>query len=407
MFPKPHIVALSLVVAALAAPGAAYAQDQSDPSSKATVHLGRVSLLPVIALTNMGVDNNVFNDPTNGTPKSDFTMTTQAKTDAWLHMRRSILSVSISEDFVYYQTYSNQRSVNGAYSAGLAVPLTRVSFKLNAGYINAKDRPGFEIDARLPRAEVAFDSAVEFRASAKTFVGVRAAHQLVQFGADAAFGGANIRNELNRTTASQAVTLRYRLTPLTTLIVDAGKQQDRFEFNPLRDADSTTLVVGALFDRFALLKGSARFGIRHFRPLVTSLPNYDGSTAAVDLSYVARGVTRLSLAGVRDVYYSYDVNQPYYVQTGATLSISQQVYGQIDVLGRAGVQRLAYRDRVGASPVFGGRTDTVHTYQIGAGYRLGRATRLGLNVDKQHRASPFTARTYDNLRFGIAVTYEF
>lgn len=407
MFPRSHIVALSLVVAALAAPGAAYAQDQSDPSSKATVHLGRVSLLPVIALTNMGVDNNVFNDPTNGTPKSDFTITTQAKTDAWLHMRRSLLSVSISEDFVYYQTYSNQRSVNGAYSAGLAVPLTRVSFKLNAGYINAKDRPGFEIDARLPRAEVAFDSAVEFRASAKTFVGVRAAHQLVQFGADAAFAGANIRNELNRTTASQAVTLRYRLTPLTTLIVDAGKQQDRFEFNPLRDADSTLLSVGALFNQFALLKGSARFGYRAFMPRVDGLPDFKGATYAMDLTYVARGSTKVTLAGDRDVRYSYDISQPYYVQTGATLSVSQQVSHSIDVVGAAGLQHLDYRDRIGALIVAAGRTDAVRSYRIGAGYRLGQSVRIGLNLDKQRRTSVLTARTYDNLRFGTAVTYEF
>ena len=82
---------------------------------------------------------------------------------------------------------------------------------------------------------------------------------------------------------SGAVTVRHQLTPLTALTLDVGREQDRFEFSPLRDSDSTTASVGVKLDRFALIKGSASFGYRDFQPLSPSLPAYKGTIASADL----------------------------------------------------------------------------------------------------------------------------
>jgi hypothetical protein len=229
----------------------------------------------------------------------------------------------------------------------------------------------------------------------------------VNFDGAATFGGASLQNELNRVSTAQNLTLRYRLTPLTTIVVESGLLRDRFEFNPLRDADSATVSVGALFDKFALLKGSARFGFRHFSPLVAGVPDYNGTTALVDLSYVARGVTRLTLGLDRNLNYSYDINQPYFVQTGAKLSVGQQVFRGIDAIGSLATSSLTYRDRAGASITALGRSDVVRSMQLGIGYRLGVNLRVGLNLDKQRRTSVVASRNYDNVRIGSAVTYVF
>ena len=53
------------------------------------------------------------------------------------------------------------------------------------------------------------------------------------------------------------------------------------------------------------------------------MPGYKGSIASVNLSYVLLGVTKFAVDSSRDVKYSYDVNQPYYVQTGVGGSVSQ------------------------------------------------------------------------------------
>lgn len=399
--------ALALTASTFLFPRPAFAQDRNDPWALAKVHFGRIALTPTAGLTNIGFDNNVFNEPTASQPKSDFTSTIQGKTDLWLHLKRSLFAASVTEDFVYYNKYASQRSINGLYKVGLTVPLNRITFKTNVAYTKAKDRPGFEIDARLPRSEANYDAAVEFRVSAKSFGGVRITQQAVSFDEGDIFAGTNIRDELTRDVRSQALTLRYRLTPLTTLTFEAGTQHDHFRFNSLRDSDSTKVIVGALFDQFALLKGSARFGYRSFTPAVAGLPDFKGVTAAIDLTYVARGATKVMFAGARDINYSFEINQPYYVQTGATISLMQQVSRSIDVLGRIGHQRLAYRDRLVETIRPISRTDTVHTYQVGAGYRLGRTLRLGFNLDKQDRRSPLVDRTFGSLRFGAAVTYEF
>src|SRR5580765_2923161 len=95
----------------------AFAQN-SDPGATAKMHLGRLALTPTIGLTNIGVDTNVFNEPEDASPKSDFTLTVQPKVDLWMHFGRSLASGTVIEDLVYYNTYSTERSVNGFYRAG-------------------------------------------------------------------------------------------------------------------------------------------------------------------------------------------------------------------------------------------------------------------------------------------------
>ena len=103
--------------------------------------------------------------------------------------------------------------------------------------------------------------------------------------------------------------------------------------------------------------------------------------------------------------YSYDINQPYYLQTGVSGSISRSVGGPFDVVARVGVQNLAYRKRGGLAIAIPERVDTYSTFGGGVGYRMGRGSRIGFNVDKENRVSDVTQRQYDNLRAGFSVTY--
>jgi hypothetical protein len=311
----------------------------------------------------------------------------------------------VIEDLVYYQTYANQRSANGSYKVGLLMPLTRLTLNGNASYLSTNERPGFEIDARSRRHELGYDGSVELAVLSKTFVGVRGRRQQVRFATDAAFLERSLEIELNRTVTSRGLTLRHQLTPLTGLMLDVFKQEDRFTFSPLRDSDSTQISGGVKFDPFALLKGSASFGYRDFKPVVAGVPGYKGSVASVDLSYVALGSTKLTVQASRDVLYSFDINQPYYVQTGFTASLAQQIFGPVDVVGRVGAHRLDYRDRAGAVVEVVNRRDDVRMYGGGIGYHFGKEIRVGFNVDNVRRASEVSGRSYAGMRYGVAVTY--
>ena len=378
-----------------------------DPSENAKMRIGPLALTPTLSMTNAGVDTNVFNEPESAGPKRDVTVTLQPKTDLWLHVGRSLVSGNITEDLVWFKRYSSERSVNNSYRVGLVVPLTRVTFGGSASYTRTRERPGFEIDARARRAQWGVEGTAEFLALSKTYVGVRAARDRVDFDKDEVFRGSNLHDELTRTITAQAVTVRHQLTALTGLVFEVGKGKDRFPLSPLRDSESTTGAVTVKLDPFALIKGSARFGYRDYKPNDPRLPGFKGFTSQVDVNYVVLGATKLGIQVLRDVQYSFDVAQPYYLQTGVSGSLAQQIFGPIDVVARIGAARLDYRDRADAVVAAADRQDHVRTYGLGVGYHLGKDVRVGFNGDHARRTSPVADREYEGWRYGTALTYGF
>jgi putative beta-barrel porin BBP2 len=374
-------------------------------SSTVRVHFGPLWLNPSLALTNLGVDTNVFNAATANLPQRDFTYTVTPQSDLYLRMGRTWLIGNAKEDLVWYQKFSDQRSVNGNYTASLLIPLTRMTFDVGGNFVHTRERPGYEIDTRPRRTEKAVNGAVELRALSKTFIGARGERRKIDYDSAEVFLGSNLQFQLARTITSEALTLRHKVTPLTSLTFDVGKEQERFDFSPIRDSNSTRINAGVSFDRFALITGSAQFGYRNFKPLSPDLPVYTGSTAQVSLSYSALGSTKLGVTALRDLEDSYDINQPYYLQSGINASIAQQIYGPLDVQGRIGAQRLAYLARPGVVVQAPNRVDHVQSYGVGVGYRLGRDLRFGVNVDEQKRQSVLNILQYDGLRYGVAITY--
>jgi hypothetical protein len=125
----------------------------------------------------------------------------------------------------------------------------------------------------------------------------------------------------------------------------------------------------------------------------------------VNPSYTLLGATRFTVGATRDVQYSYDVEQAYYLQTGFNGSVAQQIFGPFDVVVRGGAQTLAYRDRASVPVAASNRVDHVRSYGGGVGYHMGRDLRLGFNIDKDERTSVLSFRQYTGLRFGSSVTY--
>jgi len=402
-------VALALLI--LTAPASAQQQLLPPPpdaeNNTSRLRLGPFWLNPAIALTNAGIDTNVFNEPDSQHPKSDFTFTLTPQTDVWLRMGRSWFGGFVKEDLLWYQTYDSERASNESYTVGWLAPLTRVSFAAEANLLDTRDRVGYEIDARLQHTDLIYHGTAELRALSKTYVGVRVGRRHVDYSGDATYDGQSVREQLNRTETPVDLTLRYQVTPLTSLIVLAGRQEDRFELDPLRDSNSTRFAVGVNFDPFALIKGSARIGYRRFEPLNATVPGYDGPTAQVDLTYVALGSTKVSAQFLRDIQYSYQVTQPYYLQTGGTFAVTQRISGPVDAGARLTLQQLAYRNRAGLAPFIDDRVDHVLMYGGSVGYHVGPDLRIAFNVDQQTRDSEVDHQHYEGLRMGVSVTYGF
>jgi hypothetical protein len=408
----PSRFLLLVLMALLSASPSALAQipetpDEGPDPAHVRVRIGALWVNPTIALSNVGVDTNVFNEPSARNPKRDVTATVTPAADLWLHMGRSWLSGNVKESFVWYQKHASERSANNSYTVGWRMPANRVLMATNLTFLQTRDRPGFEIDARSNRSELGYGGALELRALARTFVGFKANRQTVGFDRDAFFFDSSLRTQLNRTATSASLSLRHQITPLTSLGLEVTRSEDRFDLSPLRDSNSTSYSGTVRLDPAALIKGSATIGYRDFEPRDAGLPPYRGATAAIDLAYSVFGTTRFSFEATRDIQYSFDINQPYYLLTGFSASVAQQVFGPVDVVARAGTRRLSYRDRSGGSIAISNRTDFVHTYGGSVGYHMGRDWRLSFNVDRQNRVSDFADREYDDLRIGTALTYGF
>jgi hypothetical protein len=230
-------VLLAIAFSVLTDVRTALAQEPERPPDDSGVHLrvGPVTLYPTMALTNFGYDTNVFNQATDRAPKSDLTFTITPAVSVRLDAFRTQLVARVAEDLVWYQTYSSERAANNAVKAGWLIPFNRVSLKVNARHATLRDRPGYEIDARSQRTESDYDGLLEFRVRPKTFAGVSVQRQSTNYDKDAVFLDRNLQFELNRVTTGAGASLRYQLTPITSVSLTATHSQSRFEFSPLRD----------------------------------------------------------------------------------------------------------------------------------------------------------------------------
>jgi len=317
----------------------------------------------------------------------------------------SWLSGGVREDLVYYKENAGERSANNTYSLSWTLPVNRITFHPNLEYKNTRERPGFEIDTRALRSELLYAGQLDVKWFSKSAIVLRADRYQVLFDPNATFEQINLREELNRVSTSQTVSLEYQITPLTTIAANYSISQDRFKYDPVRNASSSTVGASVRFDPAALIKGTASVGYHDYRPDDPGTPGFKGLTALAQLSYVLLGSTRLNVNLGRRVQYSYDLNEPYYLQTGGSVEIAQQLFGPVDVTATGGWQQLAYQDRVGITVVDPDRIDHVKTIGGGLGYHLSRDTRVGFTVEQDRRESVVALHQYVGLRYGFSLTY--
>jgi hypothetical protein len=377
-----------------------------DPRADARGHVGPFYFTPTVNVEEFGVDTNVFN---SADEKKDFTVTVAPHADVWVPFaRRALLTTSVTSDIVYYQNYSSERSVNPDVRVRGDVFLNRVTLFAESGYLNTRQRPNFEIDVRARREEQVLRGGVQVRVSPKLSLEMAARQQQLDFASDASFNDTNLQVTLNRKSRSVAPTVRYELTPLTTIAVRAEAGEDRFEFSPLRDSETLRVTPGVEFKAPALVTGTAYVGVRRFTTSSDSLPDFTGTVASASLTHTLQGATRFTFTADRDITYSYEALQPYFVVDGYGLTVRRQLVGRTDVTIGAQRYKYSYRDLVlpGAGAFELDRVDRTTTWTATFGYRLGQATRVGLGTFYRQRESNSNRfRDYDGFRFATTVDY--
>jgi hypothetical protein len=373
-----------------------------DPEQAGRFRLGFIRYTPSINIANVGVDTNVFNELED--PKDDFTASFGPKAEFWSRLgSRARVYGSTGVDYQYFHEYDSQRSFGTSNIARLELDFGRFIPFAEGNYTNTRVRPGFEIDERSRREAYGGRAGLSVRVMSKTTLVGWAGQGTYRFDSSEGFDAEDLSYALDRDSKAFGAGVEVALTPLTTLIVDAESGEDRFRSSPGRDADSTKVRGGFKFKPMALIDGTVLVGVRSFETLSPLVPNFDGVIAVVDLGYTVRS-TRFSGQYNRDITYSYENIEPYYLQTDWELTVVQKITSSIDVVGRGGLYRLDY-ERIGLSDNVR-RSDSGVRYGGGIGYLLGEFVRVGFDVNYIDRESEADiTRNYEGVRAGVSMTY--
>jgi putative beta-barrel porin BBP2 len=363
------------------------------------IHAGPVGLRPSLSVTNAGVDSNVFNSADN--PGDDFTATIVPRIVARVRAGRLIFSYGAATDFVYFKDFKDEQSVNFASDVRIDANLGHLQPYISTGWVSTKDRFNAELDARAPRTQRTIIGGTRILVASRTTLVFNARRADLEFDEGTEFDGADLAHNLNSRADSVEGGVQLALTPLTTLNLTTSVQRDRFDSASERNANTFRVTPSLQFDPTSLIRGTVLVGYRHFDTLDPGLPDYSGAIVQILAGYTLLERTKFDVDLSRDVQYSYEDLEPYYLSTGGRVTVTHQLVGPFDVQAFGGRQSLDYRAAGGGDS----RTDRVETFGAGTGYRFHTQYRVGFTWEHNRRRSDLPDRRYERDRLFASLTY--
>ncbi len=371
-----------------------------DPLESMAFRMGPLGISPALAISDVGVDSNIFNE--SGSPREDFTATVTPQLTARLRAGRVLLTGFNSTGFVYYLDFADERSINYLVNGRADFDAGRFQPFVAADLLDTHERLNQEIDVRAGRMSRTGSAGLKVLAGPRTAFVVSGRWHDFQFESGETFEGVPLSTSLNRQVATYEASIDYALTPLTTFNVTTAWQEDRFDQSPERDASAFSIVPALNFDPIALVQGTVAFGYKRFEPRSADLPSFSGLVFRTGVTYTLLERTQFELRGARDVQYSFETLEPYYIGSGARLQITHRLTGPFDLQAAAGRDRLSYRN---VDSSLSERVDRVDLFSAGVGYRLAEGVRLGVNWEYTRRLSDRLDRRYDRRRIVASMLY--
>jgi hypothetical protein len=393
-------VTLALVVPSGAlAQGMAPAPDAKPPTRG--FRLGSVYLSPALAIRQLGLDSNVFNDPED--PKEDFVASVLPELNVFLRPSYMQVSGAFGADFTYFHTYSSERYIAPVGRGRVDFLFNRLRPFIGGSRTDTRERPNPEIDARARHVFFEVGGGLGFEISPQTMVYASTTRSGTAYREGESFNDVPLDESLNHETTAWDGGMRLELTPLTSLALVGSFSGDRFTEDPTRNADSTSVTGEFTFDQDAIFSGRARVGVRNFRPESTALDSFTGLVASASIVWPVFDRGRFAILVLRDVQYSFEQTEGYYVETTADITYTHRLGGAFDLQGRGSWTRLGYAEEQAG----GDRVDRVRLASAGVGYNLGES-RLGLTFEWARRSSELRAdRQYERTRIFASWTYTF
>lgn len=414
MSSRVRVVALSLLGIVLVGTEA-FAQSGAERTAaareSAAFRVGPWYLTPAISIDNIGFDSNVFFDPETQEPVSDFLISMTPSVKAALPIAsRALITADLKPRADYYRRFSNARSFTPQGSVLAEMFSTRMDFFAGGSFQAGRRRPSFEIERRVDTSTLDVTGGVRYRLRPRLTFELAGSRTATKYESEE-FQGVDLDAALTGFSTGARASVRRRLTAKTSVDLSADFSSSTFDASPEKDGTRFQLTPGLSFAPNALIAGGLRVGMLKFMPESAALPSFTGVVADVDLSYTLREATRVAVRWRRDLQYSYEPLQPYYVISGLGASLRRQLFGRFDAIVAFDQYESSYRDLVdldagdsAAPPV--SRVDTNRTYSGDIGMRLSRRSRVGLRVStSERRSNRHTDRNYRGTQIGLSYAY--
>ena len=376
-----------------------------DPADIAKVKIGPIFMQPAFGLKNVGLENNVFNDPSD--PKKDWTATVNMGMLAGLRYGPGRISVKTSTDYVYYAEHASERSIDGATRLQAELRTERFRGWLGMDRAKTHERAGLEIDARAGREIPSYDAGVEYRFGFRLGTRAMVRQREVEYEEEEVFRDVALKDTLNATYDEVSLQLLYEISPLSNFRVSGEGSRSRFDVATVRDASEVAVFAGIEGKKDAAIEGYIDVGWRERVPEDNLAPAYSGVVARASASFVLWEEVLVSFGADRDIPLSYDEAFTFYVQQGGSSVVTWRFHDRFDIFASGRRYELKYDRPVDPKAVL--RTDTVFAYGAGVGFFLHGypGTRLGLSVERNARQSVLADHRYDNTRFLTHVGFSF
>lgn len=376
------------------------------PREAAQIELGPLSLYPSLQIVDAGYDENVFNDGTE--PQRDYTLTVASRMLAVVRLGSNELMVQSGNDYVWFQEFDSERSSNAQYALRFNLSASRFKPFIGAERIRTRARRSPEIDARARRIDRTVLGGLGFDLTPRTSLRASVRMNDTTYDEGERFRGVALDEALNRSGRAADAGVRYAITALTTLSVTAGYEEETFDESHVRDVRRYTIGPTLDFSPEAAIRGRVVTAFELFRPLDPALAQRTGVAYQASLNWALYGRTAFDLGAGRNISYSYQDTDPYYLLTHVRLGVTQPLAGRFELYGGLDWDHMAYRwGRAHAAAGLGesDRVDILSGGNGGVGIRLGHGFHVRVGVEKMRRRSAEDPRqNFHRTRFLSTVT---
>ena len=365
--------------------------------------VGPIRFAPGLTVREIGYDSNVFDEAPEDAPKEDYVLAATPDVSAFARMRFFRVSAYGGTELTYYQKYESERSVGYAGRARVDLLLSRVRPFVGFGRTSTRERPNGEIDVRADRLEEELSGGVAFDLSAHSLIYGSWSRSRSEY-ANAFEDGIDLSQTLTRERNDYQAGLKTDLTPLLSVQLYGGIQEDLFKFDPRRNAKSTFATATFRIVPEAVVAGSISVGYKDMQPDDPLSKPFRGLTGTAVITYPFLEIGRFTLTAARTTEYSFDAAEAYFVENSAFLSYAHRLLGNIDAQVRGGRALFDYSARE-AAPA---HKDTLDVVAGSLGYNLRNRTRIAANYEYSKRRSPALAsRNYDRRRIYLSWMFAF